>query len=54
LFVCAAEGGMSGSLKSDGAKSGWERLKIVIFNLGICDAARPKVPTHLDAAYAAE
>jgi len=31
-----------------------KRLKIVIFNLGICDAARPKVPTDLDAACAAE
>ena len=30
------------------------RLKIEIFNLGICDAARPKVPTDLDAACAAE
>ncbi len=30
------------------------RLKIVIFNLGICDAARPKVPADLDAACAAE
>ncbi len=30
------------------------RLKIVIFNLGICDAARPKVPANLDAACAAE
>ena len=30
------------------------RLKIDIFNLGLCDAARPKVPTDLDAACAAE
>ncbi len=30
------------------------RLKIVIFNLGICDAAHPKISTDLDAACAAE
>ncbi len=30
------------------------RLKIEIFNLGICDAARPKVPIDLNAACAAE
>jgi len=30
------------------------RLKIVIFNLELCDAAHPKVPTDLDAACAAE
>lgn len=31
-----------------------ERLKTVIFNLGICDAVRPKAPADLDAACAAE
>lgn len=30
------------------------RLKIDIFNLELCDAARLKVPTDLEAAYAAE
>ncbi len=30
------------------------RLKIDIFNLELCDAAHPKVPTDLDAACAAE
>ncbi len=29
-------------------------MEIVIFNLGICDAERPKVPADLDAACAAE
>jgi len=49
-FACCA--GMYGDTEKRLAYG--ERLKIIIFNLGICDAARPKVPTDLDAACAAE
>ncbi len=31
-----------------------QKIENEIFNLGICDAARPKVPANLDAACAAE
>ena len=48
-IVCAAGGGMRLYVLE-----GSGRLKIDIFNLELCDAARPKVPTDLDAACAAE